>query len=63
LAWLVRQNFPSTIELPDATFEPQEYAFAVPINSPLRKPVGVAIPDAIHGGWWDATTFSYLGGR
>jgi hypothetical protein len=35
----------------------------VPINSPLRKPVGVAIPDAIHEDWWDATTFSYLGGR
>ncbi|HMG78073.1 MAG TPA: transporter substrate-binding domain-containing protein [Xanthobacteraceae bacterium] len=63
LAWLVRQNFASSIELIDATFEPQEYAFAVPINSPLRKSVGVAILEAIHSEWWEATTFRYLGAR
>jgi polar amino acid transport system substrate-binding protein len=61
LAWVIRQDFASSIELIDATFEPQEYAFAVPINSPLRKSVGVAILAAIHSDWWEQTTARYLG--
>ena len=63
LAWIIRQNFSSSIELLEATFEPQEYAFAVPINSPLRKSVGVAILAAIHSDWWEQTTSRYLGPR
>jgi polar amino acid transport system substrate-binding protein len=63
LAWIIRQNFSSSIELIEATFEPQEYAFAVPINSPLRKSVGVAILAAIHSDWWEQTTSRYLGPR
>jgi polar amino acid transport system substrate-binding protein len=63
LSWIVRQNFSSSIELLETTFEPQEYAFAVPINSPLRKSVGVAILAAIHSDWWEQTTSRYLGAR
>ena len=63
LTWIVRQNFSSSVELLEATFEPQEYAFAVPIDSPLRKPVGVAILAAIHSDWWEQTTSRYLGAR
>jgi hypothetical protein len=51
----------SSIELLETTFEPQEYAFAVPINSPLRKSVGVAILATIHSDWWEQTTSRYLG--
>jgi polar amino acid transport system substrate-binding protein len=61
LAWTIRQNFASSVELIDTTFEPQEYAFAVPIDSPLRKSVGVAILAAIHSDWWEQTTARYLG--
>lgn len=61
LAWIVRQDFSSAIELIDTTFEPQEYAFAVPIDSPLRKSVGVAILAAIHSDWWEQTIARYLG--
>jgi polar amino acid transport system substrate-binding protein len=63
LAWAIQQGFSSSIELVDATFEPQEYAFALPGNSPLRKTLDVAILDAIHSGWWEQTTFRYLGTR
>jgi hypothetical protein len=35
----------------------------VPINSPLRKSVGVAILAAIHSDWWEQTTSRYLGAR
>ncbi len=63
LAWAIQQGFSSSIELVDATFEPQEYAFAVPGNSPLRKTLDVTILDAIHGDWWKQTTFRYIGAR
>ena len=63
LAWAIQQGFSSTIELVDATFEPQEYAFAIPSNSPLRKTLDVAILDAIHSNWWEQTTYRYLGSR
>jgi polar amino acid transport system substrate-binding protein len=63
LAWAIQQGFSSSIELVDATFEPQEYAFALPENSPLRTTLDVAILDAIHSTWWDQTIFRYLGSR
>ncbi len=63
LAWAIHQRFSSSIELTDATFEPQEYAFALTRNSPLRKALDVAILDATHSAWWEQTTFRYLGAR
>jgi polar amino acid transport system substrate-binding protein len=63
LAWGIQQGFASSIELVDATFEPQEYAFAVAGNFPLRKTLNVAVLDAIHSDWWKQITFRYLGAR
>jgi ABC-type amino acid transport substrate-binding protein len=63
LAWAIQQGFSSSIELVDATFEPQQYAFAMPRNSPLRIKLDVAILDAIHTVWWEQTVFRYLGSR
>jgi polar amino acid transport system substrate-binding protein len=63
LAWAIQQSFSSSIELVDATFDPQEYAFAIPRNSPLRKVLDVPILDAIHSAWWTQTIFRYLGSR
>ena len=63
LAWAIQQGFSSSIVLVDATFEPQQYAFAIPSKSSLRKTLDVAILDAIHGTWWEQTTFRYLGSR
>ena len=63
LAWAIQQGFSSSITLVDATFEPQEYAFALPSNSPLRKTLDVAVLDSIHSAWWEQTTFRYLGSR
>jgi polar amino acid transport system substrate-binding protein len=61
LAWLIRQNFSSSIELVDKTFDVQDYAFALPSGSPLRKAVNVAVLDARRSEWWEQTTFQYLG--
>ncbi len=63
LAWAIQQGYSSSIEMVDATFAPQEYAFAVPGNSPLRKSLDVAILGAIHSNWWEQTVFRYLGTR
>ena len=63
LAWTVQQGFGSSIELIDTTFDPQEYAFAVPSNSPLERTINVAILEAVHSDWWEQTTFRYLGSR
>lgn len=61
LAWLIRQNFSSSIELVDKTFDVQDYAFALPAGSPLRKAVNVAVLNARQSEWWEQTTFQYLG--
>jgi polar amino acid transport system substrate-binding protein len=63
LAWIIRQGFGSSVELIDTTFDPQEYAFAVPSNSPLERPLNVAILAAVHSDWWEQTTSRYLGPR
>lgn len=63
LAWLVRQDFRSSIQLLDTIFEFQNYAFAVPLNSPLRKPVGSAVLDATQSPWWGQTVSRYIGTR
>jgi ABC-type amino acid transport substrate-binding protein len=63
IAWAIQQGYSSSIELVDATFASQEYAFAIPTDSPLRKTLDVAILDAIHSGWWEQTIFRYIGSR
>jgi ABC-type amino acid transport substrate-binding protein len=63
LAWIIREHFSSSIELIDATFASQEYAFAMPTNRPLRKAANVTILDATQSDWWEQTTFRYLGSR
>jgi polar amino acid transport system substrate-binding protein len=61
LAWFVNQEFRASIQLLDATFTPQHYAFALPSNSPLRKPLSVAILKEVQSDWWEETLFRYLG--
>jgi polar amino acid transport system substrate-binding protein len=63
LAWAIREDPSSSIALVDATFGPQNYAFAVPEGSPLRKKLDVAILDATHDGWWDNMLFQYFGAK
>lgn len=63
LGWTINHEFSSSVQLLDASFDPQNYAFAVPSNSPLRKPVGIAILDTLQSRWWEETQFRYLGYR
>lgn len=63
MAWIASQDFRSSVQLLDATFDPQNYAFALPGGSPLRKPLNVAILHAVQSRWWDDVLFRYLGNR
>jgi polar amino acid transport system substrate-binding protein len=63
LAWIIRQSYPSSIELVDTTFDPQDYGFVLPNNSSLRKTLNVAILDTLRTDWWKQITFQYLGSR
>jgi polar amino acid transport system substrate-binding protein len=61
LAWAIRETLSSSLELVEATFGPQNYAFVIPEQSPFRKKLDIAILGAIHGEWWDHMLFQYLG--
>ena len=63
LAWFVKQDFQSSVQMLDTVFDFQNYAFAVPLNSPLRKPIGVAVLDATESPWWGQTIYRYTGTR
>lgn len=61
LAWLIRQNYSSSLDMLDVTFDPQSYALVLPNGSPLRKPVTVALLNATQSEWWKEASFRYLG--
>jgi polar amino acid transport system substrate-binding protein len=62
LAWAIRENS-SLLELVEATFGPQNYAFVILEQSPFRKKPDIAILGAIHSAWWDQMLFQHLGAR
>jgi ABC-type amino acid transport substrate-binding protein len=61
LTWIVLQNFSGSVRVLDVTFDSQSYAIALPLNSPWRQPLNLALLDAIESNWWQKTLFQYLG--
>jgi ABC-type amino acid transport substrate-binding protein len=61
LAWTIRQGFSTRLKLLNNAIEPQNYAFALPPDSPLRKPLSIAILDAIQKDSWNEARTRYLG--
>ena len=60
LAWILREDFPR-LDLAAVTLDRQGYAIALPLGSPLREPLDVALLDTLHTEWWKETLFRYLG--
>jgi ABC-type amino acid transport substrate-binding protein len=60
LSWIARQNFPS-LQVLAVTFDPQNYAIALPLNSELRVPLDVALLETITSEWWQQVLYRYLG--
>jgi ABC-type amino acid transport substrate-binding protein len=63
LTWLVLQDFSSTLRMLDFSFDPQNYAIALPKGSPLRDKLSLALLEEIESEWWQHTLFQYLGKR
>jgi polar amino acid transport system substrate-binding protein len=63
LLWLVNGHFSGSLQVLDATFDPQVYAIALPQGSELRMSIDLALLDAISSDWWQETLFAYLGRR
>jgi len=60
LGWMLQQNF-SRLELTPVTFDNQNYAIALPLNSGIREELDVEILDTLSSPWWQQTRFRYLG--
>ncbi|QKC95880.1 amino acid ABC transporter substrate-binding protein [Mesorhizobium sp. NZP2298] len=61
LGWLVGQNYATSLQVLDASFDQQQYAIALPLGSPLRKPLDVALLQTMESDWWKQAVFQYLG--
>ena len=61
LAWLIKEEFSSSLEVLDATFDRQSYAIALPNNSALRLPINLVMLEWIKGDRWRDILFKYLG--
>ena len=63
LAWAIRADFSSSLELVDTSFGPQNYAFVLPEGSPFRRKLDIAILDATHSEWWDRQQIQNYGAK
>ena len=61
LTWLVLQDFSGSARVLDVTFDRQNYGIALPLGSPLRQEVNLAVLEAVESEWWEQTLFQYLG--
>ena len=60
LSWIMRGNFPR-LQVLGVTFDPQNYAIALPLNSELRVPIDVALLESVTSEWWQQVLYRYAG--
>jgi polar amino acid transport system substrate-binding protein len=61
LAWNVHGSFADDVEVLDQVFARENYAIALPIGSPLRGDINVAMVDELRGPWWGEVRIRYFG--
>ncbi|WP_170984218.1 transporter substrate-binding domain-containing protein [Rhodoligotrophos defluvii] len=61
LSWVVLQQFSSSVEVLDTTFDLQSYALALKQNSPLRSRIDPLVIEIAHSEQWQHVLFRYLG--
>lgn len=61
LRYLAKHQFKGQIEVRGDTFQPGIFAFALPTQSPWRKPVNLALLAKLQEDAWRRTLFRYLG--
>jgi polar amino acid transport system substrate-binding protein len=63
LAWLILQDYSSTLRVLDITFDTQNYAIAMPKGSALGRILDAPLLEQTESEWWDQTLYQYLGKR
>lgn len=61
LQYLIKENYPNKLEVLDLTFDPQNYAFALPSGSPLREDINRSLLKFIGQDSWRELLLDYLG--
>ena len=61
LAWLVRQDHPNELQVLGLDLDPLNYAIALPLDSPLRRKLNIALVDTTRSSWWRELVGRYLG--
>jgi ABC-type amino acid transport substrate-binding protein len=61
LAWLVRQDHPNELQVLGLDLDPLSYAIALPLDSPLRRKLNIALVDTTRSSWWREVVGRYLG--
>jgi hypothetical protein len=62
LEWNRRRDFPDDVTVLEKVFARENYAIALPENSPLRLKIDQAMLDELRGPRWQAILQRYLGG-
>jgi ABC-type amino acid transport substrate-binding protein len=63
LAWLVQQDHPNELQVLGLDLDPLNYAIALPLDSPLRRKLNIALVDTTRSSWWRELVGRYLGGE
>jgi len=61
MSWLVQARYADSLQVLDAVFDQQNYAIALPINSPLREAIDRTMLHILGTQWWRDMTSRYLG--
>ena len=61
LAWLVRQDHPNELQVLGLNLDPLNYAIALPLDSPLRRELNIALVETTRSSWWRELVGRYLG--
>lgn len=61
LRYLTHERPKGDVDVLETTFERQDYAFALPLESPLRKEINRALLERLSGGEWLKVREKYLG--
>lgn len=61
LQWTIKQGYRNRLEVLPLTLERQDYAFALPTGSPLRKPLNESLLAQIGAPGWRGRVSLYLG--
>jgi ABC-type amino acid transport substrate-binding protein len=61
LKWQIQQHYQGRLQVLPFTLERQDYAFALPTDSPLREPINTSLLRRINAPDWKTLLDKYMG--